>query len=169
MYEWIQRITAYLIVSTAVSNLINGQSYQKYIRLVMGVILIVLLAEPVFLVIQKLDDYQWNLEQYIELDELNDKTEEMNEGEKIIEKAKEAQKNELTEQLKTSIINQLNVIALEQSMIITEYDMKICEDLYSEDYGKLTLLNLEMKIKLYPLSRTFLKLEILIDGHLSFA
>ena len=24
-------------------------------------------------------------------------------------------------------------------------------------------------IKLYPLSRTFLKLEILIDGHLSFA
>ena len=25
------------------------------------------------------------------------------------------------------------------------------------------------QIKLYPLSRTFLKLEILIDGHLSFA
>jgi hypothetical protein len=37
-----------------------------------------------------------------------------------------------------------------------------------------TFLNVEKEtseagFKLYPLSRTFLKLEILIDGHLSFA
>lgn len=45
--EWIQNISVFLIVSAAVLHAVPGKDYRKYIRFFTGIILILLLAEPI--------------------------------------------------------------------------------------------------------------------------
>lgn len=46
-YEWMENIAFYLIVLVAVLQMIPRNSYQKYVRFFAGMILILLLAEPI--------------------------------------------------------------------------------------------------------------------------
>lgn len=46
-YEWIQNIAFFLVMITAVIQMIPDNSYRKYIRFFIGLLLIVMLAEPV--------------------------------------------------------------------------------------------------------------------------
>ncbi len=50
-YEWLQNIVFYLIVISAVMQMIPNDSYKKYIRFFTGLILIVMLANPIMKVI----------------------------------------------------------------------------------------------------------------------
>lgn len=45
-YQWLQNIAFYLIVITAVIHMIPNHNYKKYIRFFTGLILIVMLSEP---------------------------------------------------------------------------------------------------------------------------
>lgn len=45
--EWIQNISVFLIVSAAVLHAVPGKDYRKYIRFFTGLILILLLADPI--------------------------------------------------------------------------------------------------------------------------
>ena len=47
LYDWIQNITVYLLVTAAVMHAIPGKDYGKYIRFFSGLILILLLASPI--------------------------------------------------------------------------------------------------------------------------
>lgn len=47
IYDWIQNITIYLIVMSAVMHVIPGREYVKYVRFFSGIVLILLLFEPV--------------------------------------------------------------------------------------------------------------------------
>lgn len=46
-YEWIQNTAFFLIVLTAVIQIVPDNSYRKYIRFFMGLLLIVMLSEPI--------------------------------------------------------------------------------------------------------------------------
>lgn len=45
--KWIRDIAVFLIVSAAVLHVVPGKDYRKYIRFFTGLILILLLAEPI--------------------------------------------------------------------------------------------------------------------------
>lgn len=47
IYDWIQNITVYLIVMSAVMHVIPGREYVKYVRFFSGIVLILLLFGPV--------------------------------------------------------------------------------------------------------------------------
>lgn len=47
IYDWIQNITVYLIVMSAVIHIIPGREYVKYVRFFSGIVLILLLFGPV--------------------------------------------------------------------------------------------------------------------------
>ena len=46
IYEWIGNIAFYMIMVTAVLHLLPNSDYQKYIRFFTGLVLILLLADP---------------------------------------------------------------------------------------------------------------------------
>ncbi len=48
IYEWIENIAFYLVILVAVMQMIPQNSYQKYIRFFAGMILILMLAGPIF-------------------------------------------------------------------------------------------------------------------------
>lgn len=81
---WIQNIAVFLVVSSAVLHAVPGKDYQKYIRFFIGLILIVMLAEPImnlagtaegFEEIYKDTEYQRNLREIEEAEEFRNKIE----------------------------------------------------------------------------------------------
>jgi stage III sporulation protein AF len=46
LYEWIQNIVFFLVISTAVMQVLPGKTYQKYVQLFTGMILILLMMTP---------------------------------------------------------------------------------------------------------------------------
>ncbi len=47
IYDWIENITFYMVIMTAVMHMIPGETYKKYIRFFVGLILILMLANPI--------------------------------------------------------------------------------------------------------------------------
>ena len=50
IYEWMENIAFYLIIITAVMHMIPGESYKKYIRFFVGMILILMLSRPILMI-----------------------------------------------------------------------------------------------------------------------
>lgn len=46
IYQWIQNLACYMILITAVIQILPNNSYRKYIRFFCGLILIIVLAAP---------------------------------------------------------------------------------------------------------------------------
>ncbi|MEG0566781.1 MAG: stage III sporulation protein AF, partial [Hungatella sp.] len=46
LYQWVANITFYFIFITVVSNLLPNKKYEKYCRLFMGMVLILLVIQP---------------------------------------------------------------------------------------------------------------------------
>lgn len=53
IYEWIQNITFYLVLVTAVLHVVPNQSYRKYIRFFTGLVLILMIMGPILKVFGK--------------------------------------------------------------------------------------------------------------------
>ena len=47
IYEWIENIVFYLVIVVAVLHMVPGESYKKYIRFFVGMILILMLSGPI--------------------------------------------------------------------------------------------------------------------------
>ena len=50
-YEWLRNLAFYMVLVTAVLQLIPNRSYEKYIRFFCGLILVILLLTPVMRII----------------------------------------------------------------------------------------------------------------------
>ena len=48
IYDWMENIAFYLVILVAIMQMIPQSSYQKYVRFFAGMILILMLAGPIF-------------------------------------------------------------------------------------------------------------------------
>lgn len=51
LYEWIRSLAYYMVLMTAVLQVIPNKDYQKYIRFYMGLVIVLLLCTPLFKVL----------------------------------------------------------------------------------------------------------------------
>lgn len=77
IYQWIENIAFYLVIVVAIMQMIPGESYKKYIRFFVGMILILMLTGPI-LNIFGMTDFQ-NAEYKKELEEIKNATKYMEE------------------------------------------------------------------------------------------
>lgn len=47
IYEWMENIACYLVIVVAVIHMVPSESYKRYIRFFVGMILILMLANPI--------------------------------------------------------------------------------------------------------------------------
>lgn len=47
IYEWIRNLVCYLVIFTAVLEILPGKEYKKYIQFFAGLVMILLLATPI--------------------------------------------------------------------------------------------------------------------------
>ena len=81
IYQWIENIAFYLVVITAVIQLVPNNSYKKYIRFFTGLILVILLANP----IMKIFQIEETFEAFYEEADYERKLEEIEDATKYLE------------------------------------------------------------------------------------
>lgn len=62
IYTWIRNIVIYMIINTIVMNLLGNKSYKKYVSIVSGMILVLIVISPLI----KLMNLEANLDYFIE-------------------------------------------------------------------------------------------------------
>lgn len=62
IYEWLQNLAVYLILVSAVWQVLPKEEYQKYVRFFAGLVLMILLLQPVL----KLTDMELDFEGWME-------------------------------------------------------------------------------------------------------
>ena len=79
MFEWIENVAFYMVLVVAFMQMIPGESYKKYIRFFVGLILILMLTGPLFKLLginkvynqeykkefEEIQEYRYDLEELI--------------------------------------------------------------------------------------------------------
>ena len=133
--DWARQLAAYLILQSALSNLIRKQNYQKYIRLVMGIILIVLLATPILKLLKQNENYQFHLSRYL----LTGEAKENGFISNIDEKKKAVLFSEVEEMVRERICRIVDAYGLSAS----EISLQFCSE--EDGYGNLEQINLVLQ------------------------
>ncbi len=82
IYEWIMNVSFYLILMTALVQVLPSKSYKKYVQFYVGLVVVLMLLSPMFKILGLEDGvtalYYKNTYR-MELDEIEDITEYLNE------------------------------------------------------------------------------------------
>lgn len=107
LYEWISNIAYYIVLMTAVIQVIPNQTYKKYIRFFSGMILILLLTMPIlklFGMEDRLSDIYTSKEYEFQIKEIEESTKYLQEievseffPEKELEESEELEQIEVKE------------------------------------------------------------------------
>ena len=81
LYEWLRNLAFYLILVTAVTHVLPGSGYRKYIRFFTGLVLILMLLAPVF----QLFDVQYRVEELYEGYNFEDNMKEIEEKMNVLD------------------------------------------------------------------------------------
>lgn len=82
LYEWMRNLAFYLVLLTAVLHLIANETYRKYIQFFTGLILVLLIAGPIFKIFgmeQKMVERYESLEYEQKIKEIEEATKYLNE------------------------------------------------------------------------------------------
>ncbi|MFI3207862.1 MAG: stage III sporulation protein AF [Eubacteriales bacterium] len=84
LYEWVRSLAYYMVLMTAVLQVIPNKAYQRYIQFYMGLIIVLMLCSPILKIMDLEDDFYslYTSNTYrLEIEELEEKTEYLREVE----------------------------------------------------------------------------------------
>lgn len=121
----VRNMCAFVLLTTVVNNLMEGSVYRKYIRFFVGIVILVLVINPVMSLFSIDTDFQNNVSRYIEDAGRYEIYEEIKMGE--INAA-----NDIIKEYKDSLDNSLETLMKKYGMYVVDSRWEI-EDDYSED------------------------------------
>lgn len=135
IYEWVRNIVIYLILNTIIMNLLGNSSYKKYISIVSGMILLLIVISP-FMKLLKMDeifDYYLNANIY---------KSDMADYKKEIKLMEEKQKEAVFSNLKDRIKDQVKDLLKDEGLYLYDFDLVMNQDEESEGFGEVELMNI---------------------------
>jgi stage III sporulation protein AF len=130
IYQWIKNIAFYMILITAVMNVIPNNNYKKYINLFTGIIMIILVISPISNLLGMNTRLDTNFIKNIYNQELNNikvDTYQISEN----------SSSKLLGEYKEEISNQIEEIVNKEGYHVMEANVVMNEDRDSEEYGSL--------------------------------
>lgn len=132
LYEMVKSIIAFFILSTIIINFVANRSFLKYIRIFLGVLLILILIQPI-LKWRNLDDllsyytksFEWsNQQQY-------------KEKEKEFYEAEQEGTNQLLQEYKIELESQMKKIVEKEKANLEQVEIELDTNIESERFGQL--------------------------------
>lgn len=136
IYAWVRNIVIYLILNTIIMNLLGNSSYKKYVSIVSGMILLLIVVSP-FLRLIDMDeilDYYLNTNIY-----QSDVSDFQNELRLMEDKQKDAVLAGFTDRVKEQVID----ILQEDKLYLYDFDVLINQDVKSGSFGQIISLTIE--------------------------
>jgi len=137
VYTWVKNIVAFLLLVILIDQILPSSNYKKYIKVSVGLVMILLVFTPVLNLLNKGDsmDYYFNLENFkISSSDLNYDSEMAG-----------AQKNEfIVSQYKETLIEQMKELVSGEDYQVKSIDVEIEEDYDSEDFGRINSISITL-------------------------
>ena len=70
--EWMKNLSGYLILATVLEHMVPGEQYRSYIRFFTGLVLAVMLADPLLELLHMKSDFSAVLEEFTNTQEVRD-------------------------------------------------------------------------------------------------
>ncbi len=134
LYDWVWNLVIYFILVTAVSSVLPGDTYRKYIRLFTGVVLILVMVEPL-LSLLRLDT------RIEEIFRFNSFEQERKELQADMESMEEIGQEYVMENYRKLLGGQILSLAKEEEVELSDVELLLEEDETSSGYGKILYLS----------------------------
>lgn len=113
VYAWIRNIVIYMILNTIIMNFLGNSSYKKYISMVSGMILVLIVVSP----LMKLFDLEDDLDYYIGS---NEQAVEASDFKNSLRLMEEQQSEAVFAEYRDRIKKQVELMLLEEEIYLTE-------------------------------------------------
>ena len=132
---WIMGMVTFLLMMTLVEQMIPGEKYRKYVRLAMGLILILMISMPVM----RIFGVEENVLQNFVQENLKLSSLEAAAAQPLFTEA-----DLFTESYEQTIRREIDVYFADQSMNMAECNMDIVTDASARDYGSICSMDIEL-------------------------
>ena len=136
IYEWVRNIVIFLILNTIIMNLLGNSSYKKYVSIVSGMILLLIVVSP-FLRLLKMDDI---LDYYLNTNIFQSDMSNFQSELRIME---DKQKDVVFTGFKDVIREQVVDILEEDGLYLYDMDVLINQNAESDNFGEIEALKIK--------------------------
>lgn len=140
IYTWIKNIVIYMIMNTIIMNLLGNKSYKKYISIVSGMILVLIVVSPL-MKFMKLDE---NLDYYLQI---NDFAIETSEFKNDLNRMEEEQSDAIFAEYQDKIKVQVKNLLLEEAVYLESFDLTIDKNTKSKTFGEIIRMDITANIE----------------------
>jgi stage III sporulation protein AF len=133
IYEWVRNMVIFLVLTTIIGNLLGKSSYKKYVNLITGIILVLLVVSPLLQLFQLEDSLDYYLSTNLFMAEANDYNGRLIDSE-------QNQMSSIIEEYKTIIKEQVDGLLKSKGYYLQDINIQIEEDESNENFGKLKYL-----------------------------
>ncbi len=135
IYSWVKNMVTFLVLTTIITNLIGKSSYKKYINLITGIILVILVITPLL----KLFQLDRTMDYYFTTNSLLAEAEDMNGR---LTDMEEDQMSAILGEYKEQIGKQVGNLLEGQDLYPTNIEVTVDEDENSKTFGNLQSLDI---------------------------
>lgn len=130
VYEWIRNIVVFMILNTLIMNVFGDSNYKKYIRLVTGMILVIIVISPII-------DFLRMSDKVDHLFEVSVFTADTSEFKSELKMMEEKEQRVIWEQYSDRVIEQAKIIVVRHGFTVKEADISFNTDLESQNFGEI--------------------------------
>lgn len=135
IFEWVRNIVIFLILNTIIMNLLGNSSYKKYVSIVSGMILLLIVVSP-FLKLLKMDDI---LDYYLNTNIFQS---DMSNVQSELRLMEDKQKDVVFAGFEDTIRDQVADILLDDGLYLHDIDLVINQDAESKSFGEIESLTI---------------------------
>jgi len=128
IYDWVKNIVIYMILNTIIMNLLGNSSYKKYVSIVSGMILVLIVISPLINVMELDKKFDYLLLSNNFSIETSDFKSDLN---KMEEQQSDAVFTEYEDRLKTQVMGML----LEEDVYLISFHLTIDEEVKNATFG----------------------------------
>lgn len=134
--EWVRNIVIFLILNTIIMNLLGNSSYKKYVSIVSGMILLLIVVSPFLklLGMDKILDYYLNTNIF---------QSDMSNIQSELRLMENKQKNVVLSGFKDAVSDQVADILQEDGLYLHDMDIVINQDAESKSFGEIESLTIK--------------------------
>lgn len=135
IYSWVKNIIIFLVLTTIISNLLGKSNYKKYINLITGIILVLIVISPLMKLFQLEDMFDYFYSHNSFSTEASDI-----EGELIIQE--KGQMTEILKEYKAEIKKQVSDLLEDKNIYLISTTITVDEEEESDNFGNLIALDI---------------------------
>ena len=140
IFNWIRNVVIYMILNAIIMNLLGDKSYKKYVSIVSGMILVLIIISP----LMNYMDLEDTLDYYLKA---NDFAVETSEFKNDLNRMEEAQSDAIFAEYKEKIKQQVEGMLREEKLKLISFNLTIDKNAQSPTFGEIQHMDISAEIE----------------------